>query len=97
MPGLRQPAWNATTGVSVNASPLITTTYTVTGTGSNGCTATATAVVNKGTPITNVVASASPQSFCAPGGNSTLNVTATVNSTLLQLQRPTAALLFSPV
>ena len=72
---------NATTGVSVNASPLITTTYTVTGTGSNGCTATATAVVNKGTPITNVVASASPQSFCAPGGNSTLNVTATVNST----------------
>jgi len=72
---------NATTGASVNASPLITTTYTVIGTGSNGCTATYTAVVTKGTPITNVVASASPQSFCAPGGNSTLNVTATVNST----------------
>lgn len=56
---------SATSGVSVWASPVATTTYTVTGTDANGCFNTATSIVNVNTlPL--VTATPSNTSIC-PG------------------------------
>jgi thermitase len=62
---------SATIGITVNANPTTTTTYTVTGS-TNGCTAqsTSTITVNPGT-APNVVLTASATSICS-GSNSTL-------------------------
>ncbi|MFZ7107506.1 MAG: beta strand repeat-containing protein, partial [Bacteroidota bacterium] len=69
---------NATTGATVNASPLVATTYTVVGTSTaTGCTATATTTVTPGVNFTSVTASAAPSNVCAPG-TSQLSVTATL-------------------
>lgn len=69
---------SATTGPSVIASPISTTTYTVTGTDLNGCTATATMTVTVNLPP-NVSASnngpvcpGSPVTLIATGANSYL-------------------------
>src|SRR5207247_335062 len=62
---------NTTTGTTVNASPSVTTTYTVTGTVSGGCSATATSVVTINAAPT-VVATATPSTVCS-GGTSQLN------------------------
>lgn len=68
---------NNTTGASVNASPLATTTYTVVGTAGNGCTnsKTITITVNPGLTLT---ASAISPSLCS--GSSTTMTASGANS-----------------
>ncbi|MCB9169886.1 MAG: lamin tail domain-containing protein [Flavobacteriales bacterium] len=69
---------NTTTGATVNATPTLGTTYTVTGTDANGCQNTADAVVNVGTaPVVTSVTS-DPDPTCI-GGTTQLNATATVS------------------
>ncbi|HTA82744.1 MAG TPA: choice-of-anchor tandem repeat GloVer-containing protein, partial [Bacteroidia bacterium] len=64
---------NVTTGTNVNATPTISTTYTVTGTNGNGCVNTTTvAVTVNAIPASPTAGSNSP--ICA---GSTLNLTAT--------------------
>jgi hypothetical protein len=68
---------NATTGATVNASPAVTTSYTVTGTDGNGCTNTATSaitVVGSNPTITSVSANPNPTCF---NGNSQLQAIGT--------------------
>lgn len=71
--------WSPATGLyysfskNPSASPVTTTTYTLTVTDSKGCTA-ADDVIVKVNPTPNVSASANPSSIC-PGGNSTLTAT----------------------
>ena len=65
---------SATTGTSVNATPTVGTTYTVTGTDANNCTATATtAIAVNATPIISA-ATATPTTICS-GDNSQLLAT----------------------
>ncbi len=68
---------DATTGAVVNASPSVTTIYTVTGTDDNGCqnTANVTITVGKYPVISSVTAT--PDAIC-PGGTSQLNVSANI-------------------
>lgn len=61
---------SATTGASVSANPVATTTYTVTGTDGNGCANTATAIISVGNNPS-VTATATPTVVCT-GGNSQL-------------------------
>jgi len=56
---------SSTTGATVDAFPLTTTTYTVTGTDNNGCSDTATVVVSV-FPSPNVEFTAYPYSDCEP-------------------------------
>lgn len=69
---------SATTGSSVDASPLTTTTYTVVGTDLNGCTASATVLVNSGPTPSITSVTASPSAICE-GDDSQLNVTGNSN------------------
>lgn len=64
---------SATTGANVNATPAVTTTYTVTGTDGNGCVSTATTSISAGYSPVAVSATAAPPSVCN-GGNSQLQV-----------------------
>ncbi len=64
---------SATTGASVDATPAVGTTYTVTGTDANGCTNTATAVISVSQNLTNVAATATANPICE---GSTLNLAA---------------------
>jgi len=64
-------ALSATTGSSVTATPIGSTTYTVTVTNATGCTAQATAAVNVGTNFS-ISASASQTTIC-PNGTSDLS------------------------
>lgn len=66
---------SATTGASVNASPSVTTTYTVTGTDGNGCVNTAVTSITSNPAVTNASAAASPATICA-GSTTSLSSTA---------------------
>jgi PKD repeat protein len=60
---------SATTGASVIANPITTTTYTITGT-TNGCSGTSTRTVTVN-PLPTITATPAPATICA-GGNVTL-------------------------
>ena len=62
---------SATTGTTVNANPLISSSYTVIGTDVNGCTGSASAAISVNTKA-NITASATPSSICE-GASSTLS------------------------
>jgi hypothetical protein len=57
---------SSTTGASVTASPLVSTTYTVVGTTGAGCSASASVTVNVGEPLAGVLSPAAP-AYCAGG------------------------------
>ena len=63
---------NQNTGATVIASPVTTTTYTITGTASNGCINTATATVNV-SPLPNLSFNPSSPTLCI-GQSKTLHV-----------------------
>ena len=67
---------SATTGATVSANPIATTTYTVTGTDANGCinTKQVTVTVNA-LPATPTITASGPLAFC-PGGSVTLTSSA---------------------
>lgn len=69
---------STTTGISVNANPLSTTTYTVVGTNALGCTGQTTAVVTVN--LVNAAISPVNSTICS-GGCVTLNGTANSNTT----------------
>jgi hypothetical protein len=62
---------SATTGASVDASPLATTIYTVTGTDGNGCVSTATTTITSAPAVNNAVATVTPGTICE-GSTTTL-------------------------
>lgn len=66
---------SVTTGATTDASPIATTTYTVTGTDGNGCTNTATAIINSALAVQIASPTATPAAVCA-GSNSVLDGTA---------------------
>ncbi len=68
-----------TTGNYINASPTVTTTYTVTGSTTVGCTSTATVMVTVNASPTIVVTPGTP-SICT-GGQATLNASGATNYT----------------
>jgi trimeric autotransporter adhesin len=69
---------SATTGASVTANPLVTTTYTVTGANAIGCTSTATVTITvSNSPL--ITATATSNSICL---GTTINLTGTVNGNL---------------
>lgn len=70
---------NASTGMSVTATPTANTTYTITGTSSNGCTATATSTVNV-TPNPVASVTTSNTTIC-DGGTVTFNASGSQNVT----------------
>lgn len=69
----------STTGVNVNANPILTTTYTLLGTSVSGCTNTATSIVNViSTPTIN--ANALPTNICV-GQTATLTASGAMTYT----------------
>ncbi|MCF6130412.1 PKD domain-containing protein [Flavobacterium sp. AS60] len=64
-----------TTGANVSATPLTTTTYTVTGTDVNGCTNTASSTITVAPAVLMQSITATPSSVCS-GSSSQLNVVA---------------------
>jgi hypothetical protein len=67
---------SSTTGVSVDANPTASATYTVSGTDANGCVGTATATITvANNPVINAI-SATPSTICV-GGNSQLEASLT--------------------
>ena len=71
---------DATTGPTVNASPTVTTIYTVTGTAVNGCTGMATTTITFGGAAPTITSTtATPPTICV-GQTSQLQVNATAPS-----------------
>ncbi|MFL5754651.1 MAG: T9SS type A sorting domain-containing protein, partial [Bacteroidia bacterium] len=73
---------SATTGTSVNASPAVTTTYTVTGTDGNGCIGTATTAITSAPAVVGATAAATPATICS-GTTTDLTSSATPYTTTL--------------
>lgn len=71
---------SSTTGSSVDASPVATTSYTVTGTAANGCVATATTTITVSEAPSITASTSTPAAICS-GSNAQLNVTAGTTST----------------
>jgi hypothetical protein len=78
---------SAATGANVTASPLATTTYTVTGTDGNGCTNTATAAITVNVAIS-ATASATPTEVCS-GLNSQLDVAVAALANVIKITEVT--------
>ncbi len=85
---------SATTGVTVNASPSITTPYVVTGTDANGCinTATSTITVNPMPVITSVTAT--PATIC---NNDNSQLKANVSTVANAYQFTSGTSTFTPI
>jgi hypothetical protein len=79
--GATSYVWNpgGLTGANVSVSPNATTIYTVTGT-TGVCTVTSTVTVTVNSTPAPTLVTATPNSFCAPGGTAHLNATSAGNT-----------------
>lgn len=82
---------SATTGANVNASPVASTTYTVTGTDGNGCTGTATTTITVTETPSLISVTATPATICS-GSNSQLLAAAATTTSYTVTNIPFAAI-----